>query len=157
MPYHIEPAAELEGEAAERFIDIIKATKKGSVDFSEEKASAEKILENSKVSIFDTPCINCLTCARFTNSCADIFCGDLNTPISKDIIRKGCDSWKQKGSTNWYMILTEDGFVKHELTRDEEDDILNEYYGQKCGSADHMTKEKVELAQHIKWRRVIEL
>ena len=40
------------------------------------------------------------------------------------------------------MILTEDGFVKHELTRDEEDDILNEYYGQKCGSADHMTKEK---------------
>ena len=56
-----------------------------------------------------------------------------------------------------YMILTEDGFVKHELTRDEEDDLLHEFYGQKCGSADHMTKERVELAQHIKWRRVIEL
>lgn len=55
------------------------------------------------------------------------------------------------------MILTEDGFVKHKLTRDEEDDILNEYYGQKCGSNDHMTKEKVELALHIKWRRVLEL
>lgn len=55
------------------------------------------------------------------------------------------------------MILTEDGFVKHELTRDEEDDLLHEFYGQKCGSADHMTKERVELAQHIKWRRVIEL
>lgn len=157
MPYHIEPAAVLEGEAAERLIDIIRATKKGSIDFSEEKVSAERILENSKASIFDTPCINCLTCANFSNYRTDLFCGDLNTPISKDNFRKGCDSWKQKGSTNWYMILTEDGFVKHELTRDEEDDILHEYYGQKCGSADHMTKEKVELAQHIKWRRVIEL
>jgi hypothetical protein len=55
------------------------------------------------------------------------------------------------------MILTEDGFVKHELSRDEEDDILNEHYGQKCGSADHMTKEISEQAQHIKWRRVLEL
>lgn len=52
MPYHIEPAAILEGKAAERFIDIIRATKKGSIDFSEERSSAEKILENSKVSIF---------------------------------------------------------------------------------------------------------
>ena len=52
MPYHIEPAAVLEGEAAERFIDMIRAAQKGSIDFSEEKASAERILENSKVSIF---------------------------------------------------------------------------------------------------------
>lgn len=61
MPYHIEPAAVLEGEAAERFIDMIRAAQKGSIDFSEEKASAERILANSKASIFDTPCINCLT------------------------------------------------------------------------------------------------
>lgn len=52
MPHHIELAAVLEGEAAERFIDMIKSTQKGSVDFSEEKASAERILDNSKVSIF---------------------------------------------------------------------------------------------------------
>ena len=157
MPYHIEPAAVLEGEAAERFIDMIKSTQKGSIDFSEEKASTERILENSKVSIFDTPCINCLTCANFSNYRTGLFCGDLNTPISKDNFRKGCDSWKQKGSTNWYMILTEDGFVKHELTRDEEDDILNEYYGQNGDSTGHMTKERGELAQHIKWKRVLEL
>ena len=55
------------------------------------------------------------------------------------------------------MILTEDGFVKHELTRDEEDDILNEHYGQNGDSAYHMTKEINEQAQHIKWRRVLEL
>ena len=55
------------------------------------------------------------------------------------------------------MILTEDGFVKHELTRDEEDDILNEHYGQNGDSAYHMTKEISEQAQHIKWRRVLEL
>ncbi len=52
MPYQIEPAAVLEGEAAERFIEMIKSTKKGSIDFSEEKASAERILDKSKVSIF---------------------------------------------------------------------------------------------------------
>ena len=55
------------------------------------------------------------------------------------------------------MILTEDGFVKHELTRDEEDDKLNEHYGQNGDSAYHMTKEISEQAQHIKWRRVLEL
>lgn len=52
MSYHIEPAAVLEGESAERFIDMIISAQKGSIDFSEERASAEKILENSKVSIF---------------------------------------------------------------------------------------------------------
>lgn len=55
------------------------------------------------------------------------------------------------------MILTEDGFVKHELTRDEEDDILREYFEHSGDSADHMTKERCELAQHIKWRRALEL
>lgn len=52
MPYHIEPAAVLEGEVAEKFIDIIASAQKGSIEFSEERSSAEKILENSKVSIF---------------------------------------------------------------------------------------------------------
>lgn len=52
MPYKIEPAAVLEDESAERFVDIIIATQKGSIDFSEEKASAERIIENSKASIF---------------------------------------------------------------------------------------------------------
>lgn len=52
MPYHIEPAAILEGEAAERFIDMIRTVKKGSIDFSEERASAERILDNSQKSIF---------------------------------------------------------------------------------------------------------
>lgn len=98
---------------------------------------------------------SCLTCANFSNYNTDLFCGDLNTPISKDIIRKGCDIWKQKESTNWYMILTEDRFVKKELSR-EEDSILSEYFqnGHPC---EHMSEERVELAQHIKWRRVIEL
>lgn len=99
---------------------------------------------------------SCLTCARFTNYCSDLFCGDLNTPISKDIFRKGCDSGKQKGDSNWYIILTEDGFVKKELSREEEDSILSEYFqnGHPC---EYMSEERVELAQHIKWRRVIEL
>ena len=52
MPYHIEPAAVLEGEAAERFIEMIRTVKKGSIDFSEERASAERILDNSQKSIF---------------------------------------------------------------------------------------------------------
>lgn len=52
MPYHIEPAAVLEGEAAEKFIDIIASAKKGSIDFTTEKESAARILENSKTSIF---------------------------------------------------------------------------------------------------------
>ena len=52
MPYNIEPAAVLEDESAERFVDIIRAAQKGSIDFSEERASAERIFDNSKVSIF---------------------------------------------------------------------------------------------------------
>ena len=51
MPYHLEPAI-LEGESAERFIDIVMSTRKGSIDFAEERASAERILDNSKKSIF---------------------------------------------------------------------------------------------------------
>ncbi len=100
---------------------------------------------------------SCLTCAKFTNSRAELCCGDLNTLIPKDVdIRKGCDSWKQKGSTNWYMIFDNSKYIKHELTREEEYDILREYFGHLGDSADHMTKERGELAQHIKWRRVLE-
>lgn len=101
---------------------------------------------------------SCLTCAKFTNSRAELCCGDLNTPITKDIdIRKGCDNWKQKGNTNCYMIFDGSKYIKHEVTREGEDDILNEYYGQNGDSANHMTKERYELAQRIKWRRVFEL
>lgn len=100
---------------------------------------------------------SCLTCAKFTNSRAELCCGDLNTPITKGIdIRKGCDSWEQKGNTNWYMIFDGCKHIKHELTRDEEDDILNDYYRQNGDSADHMPKERYELVQHIKWRRVLQ-
>ena len=101
---------------------------------------------------------SCLTCARFTNSRAALFCGNLNTPIAKDIdIRKGCDRWEQKGNANWYMIFEDCKYIKYELTREEEDDILREYFEHSGDSANHMTKERGELAQHIKWRRVLEL
>ena len=100
---------------------------------------------------------SCLTCARFTNSRADVFCGDLNTPIAKDIdIRKGCEGWEQKVSSNWYMLFDDCKYIRYELTREEEDNILREYFGS-GDSANHMTKERSELAQHIKWRRVLEL
>lgn len=52
MAYNIQPATVLEGKSAERFIDIVMSTQKGSIDFSKEKTSAAKILTNSKVSIF---------------------------------------------------------------------------------------------------------
>ena len=52
MPYYVEPAAVLEGESAERFTDMVISAQKGSIDFTEEKASAERILEHSKVSVF---------------------------------------------------------------------------------------------------------
>lgn len=101
---------------------------------------------------------SCLTCTRFTNYRSDILCGDINTRIPKGVdIRKGCDKWEEKGDTNWYMIFEDCKYIKYELTREEEDDILREYFEHSGDSADHMTKERCELAQHIKWRRALEL
>ena len=99
---------------------------------------------------------SCLTCTRFTNYRSDILCGDINTRIPNVDIRKGCDKWEEKGDTNWYMIFDGCKHIKHELTREEEDSILGEYF-QNVHPGEHMSEERYDLAQHIKWRRVLEL
>jgi len=99
---------------------------------------------------------SCLTCARFTNYRSDCLCGDINTRIPKGVdIRQGCDKWEEKGDTNWYFMLSEDGFVKKELSVEEEEEIYKEYMlgNNPC---DRMSEERLEVAQHIKWRRVWE-
>lgn len=98
---------------------------------------------------------SCLTCARFTNYHSDLLCGDINTSIPKEVdILKGCDKWIE-GNTNWYLIPSEDGFIKKVLTKEEENEIYNEFV---CGNnpCDRMSEERLELAQHIKWRRLFE-
>lgn len=99
---------------------------------------------------------SCLNCARFTNFRADLHCSDINTPMPKEVdIRKGCDKWEEKDDTNWYLIPSEDGFVKKELTREDEDEIYKEFiFGN--NPCERMSDERLELAQHIKWRRVLE-
>lgn len=98
---------------------------------------------------------SCLTCAKFTNYRSDLLCGDINTSIPKEVdIRKGCDKWVEKGDSNWYFILSEEGFLKKELSVEEEEDIFSEFiYGNNPYS--RMSKERLELAEHIKWRRAL--
>lgn len=52
MAYHLKPATVLTGKSAQRFTSIVMSTRKGTIDFSHEKEDVQKILDNSKTSIF---------------------------------------------------------------------------------------------------------
>lgn len=97
---------------------------------------------------------SCLTCARFTNYRSALLCGDINTRIPKEVdISKGCDRWIEKGDTNWYFMPSEEGFLKKELRIEE--DVYNEFMNGN-NPYDRMDEERLELAENIKWRRVLE-
>ncbi|MBR5034596.1 MAG: hypothetical protein IKX71_04745 [Bacteroidales bacterium] len=55
MAYYIKPAPVLEGKSAQHFrekVEVNPASTEGRIDFAKQAASAKRILDNSKVSIF---------------------------------------------------------------------------------------------------------
>ena len=55
MAYHIKPAPVLEGKSAQHFrekVEVNPTSAGGRIDFAKQAASAKRILDNSKVSIF---------------------------------------------------------------------------------------------------------
>lgn len=55
MAYYIKPAPVLQGKSAQQFrekVEVNPASTKKRIDFAKQAASAKRILENSKVSIF---------------------------------------------------------------------------------------------------------